>query len=115
MNLGSIGVWSGSLRRGERSAVLEASAELEALGYGTIWFPGGEHAGLAEHILAILGATRKVVVATGIISIWTHPAAEVAVEHRTITETHAGRFLLGIGISHPHVVESAGLHYQKPL
>jgi probable F420-dependent oxidoreductase len=115
MNLGSIGVWSGPLRRGERAAILKACAELEELGYGTIWFPGGEHAGLADHILSILGATRKVVVATGIISIWTHPAAEVAAEHHTITQKYPGRFLLGIGISHERVVQGAGLTYEKPL
>ena len=42
MNLGSFGVWSGALRNGARAAVLDAAAELEQLGYGTIWFPGGQ-------------------------------------------------------------------------
>src|SRR3989441_8048333 len=31
MDLGMFGVWSGALRNGERSAVLEAAAELEEL------------------------------------------------------------------------------------
>jgi probable F420-dependent oxidoreductase len=115
MQLGSIGVWSGPLRRGERSEVLEAAAELEELGYGTIWFPGGEHAGLADHILALLQRTRRVVVATGIVNIWTHPAAEIAAEHHAITSAYPGRFLLGLGISHQHVVEGSGLVYQRPM
>src|SRR3977135_2999092 len=115
MNLGTIGVWSGALRNGERSAILDASAELEDLGYGTIWFPGGAHEGLAEHILAILGRTRRVVVATGIVSIWTHPAAAIAAEHHAITQAHPGRFLLGVGISHRRVVEGSGLKYVRPL
>ncbi|HEY0583636.1 MAG TPA: LLM class F420-dependent oxidoreductase, partial [Chloroflexota bacterium] len=73
MQLGTIGVWSGVLRNGERAAVLEAAAELEELGYGTIWFPAGPPDGLAEHIQAILDHTRHAVVATGIVNIWTHP------------------------------------------
>src|ERR1700704_5333132 len=115
MDLGSIGVWSGTLRNGERSAVLDASAELEELGYGTIWFPGGQHEGLAEHIESILQRTRRVVVATGIVSIWTHPALEIAAEHHAITHAHPGRFLLGVGVSHQPAVERSGLTYARPL
>jgi probable F420-dependent oxidoreductase len=115
MDLGQFGVWSGVLRNGERTAVLEAAAELEELGYGTIWFPGGQHEGLAEHITSILQHTRRVVVATGIVNIWTHPAAEVAAEHHAITQVYPARFLLGLGVSHQHVVERSGLHYQKPM
>jgi probable F420-dependent oxidoreductase len=115
MDLGLFGVWSSALRNGERAAILDAAAELEDLGYGTIWFPGGQHEGLAEHISSILQRTRRVVVATGIVNIWTHPAAEVAAEHLAITRAHPGRFLLGLGVSHQHVVERSGLHYQRPL
>jgi probable F420-dependent oxidoreductase len=115
MELGPIGGWSGALRRGERQAVLEASAELEDMGYGTLWFPGAQHEGLADHIQAMLAATRKVVVATGIVSVWTHPALEIAAEHHAITRGYPDRFLLGLGISHQRVVEGAGLAYQKPL
>src|ERR1700694_245627 len=115
MDLGLFGVWSGALRNGERSAVLDAVAELEDLGYRTIWFPGGQHAGLAEHISSILQRTKRVVVATGIVNIWTHPAAEIAAEHRAITQAYPGRFLLGLGVSHQDVVERSGLRYQRPL
>jgi probable F420-dependent oxidoreductase len=115
MDLGRIGVWSGALRNGERSAVLDAAAELEDLGYGTIWFPGGGHAGLAEHIESILQRTQRIAVATGIVNIWTHPSAEIAAEHHAITTAHPGRFLLGLGVSHQGVVERSGLTYERPL
>jgi probable F420-dependent oxidoreductase len=115
MDLGVFGVWSGALRNGERGAILDAAAELEVLGYGTIWFPGGQHDGLADHISSILEHTRRVVVATGIVNIWTHPAAEIAAEHHAITQAHPGRFLLGLGVSHQHVVERSGLRYERPL
>lgn len=115
MDLGRFGVWSGALRNGERGAVLDAAAELEELGYGTIWFPGGQHAGLADHIMALLGRTRRAVVATGICSIWTHPASEIAAEHRAITQAHPSRLLLGLGVSHERVVAASGLTYERPM
>ena len=115
MQLGSVGVWSGALRNAERGAVLEAAAELEELGYATLWMPGGRHEGLAEHLQAILERTRRAVVATGIVSIWTHPAAAIASMHHMLTQAYPGRFLLGVGISHQHVVQGAGLQYDKPL
>src|SRR5229473_1901641 len=115
MDLGLFGVWSPTLRTSESSAVLESAAELEELGYGTIWFPGREHEGLAEHIESILQRTQRVVVATGIVNIWTHPAAEIAAEHHAITTAHPGRFLLGLGISHQPIVERSGLKYERPL
>ena len=78
IGLGRIGVWSGQLRRGDRERSLEAIAELESLGYGTIWIPGGtgpEFFAIADGSLA---ATRQIVIASGILSVWTNPATEVA-------------------------------------
>lgn len=41
MDLGRLGVWSIGLRQVADPAVPGAAAELERLGYGTIWFSGG--------------------------------------------------------------------------
>ncbi|MDE3075181.1 MAG: LLM class F420-dependent oxidoreductase, partial [Chloroflexota bacterium] len=75
----------------------------------------GGHEGLADHISALLDATKQVVVATGIVSVWTHPAEEIAAEHDSIRKAHPDRFLLGLGVSHASVVERAGLQYRRPL
>ncbi len=115
MHLGRIGVWSGTLRNSDRAAVCEAAAELEELGYRAIWFPGGGHEGIADHIAAILAATRSAVAATGISNIWTHPAPDVAREYQQLNAQYPERFLLGLGISHQNVVERSGLTYEKPL
>lgn len=114
MQLGSIGVWSRSLRRGGPE-MYEAAAELEELGYTALWFPGGAHEGLDEHIRKLLGATRRAVLVTGIVSIWTHPAERIAAMHHELTQAYPDRFLLGIGISHQRAVEGAGITYEKPL
>jgi probable F420-dependent oxidoreductase len=114
MQLGPIGVWSGVFRQ-DKPEVLKAAAEIEELGYGAIWMPGGQYAGLSDHLQNLLKATRRAVIATGIVSIWTHPPAATAAMHAALEGAFPDRFLLGIGISHQRVVEGAGLTYQKPL
>src|SRR6266542_1438202 len=113
MELGQIGIWSSQLL-GERAGAVEAAAELEELGYGTLWMPN--RPGLFERARDILDATSRVVVATGIASIWTHPPAGVAAAHHEITGAHPGRFLLGLGVSHAHLVDrDRPGRYSRPL
>jgi probable F420-dependent oxidoreductase len=115
MDLGRIGIWSAALRNADRDSAASAARELEQLGYGAQWFPGGPREGVTEHISALLEATRRVPIATGILSIWTHPAGDVTRDYFDWERRFPGRFLLGIGISHSHVVERAGLTYEKPM
>jgi probable F420-dependent oxidoreductase len=113
MELGRIGVWSPQFY-GERAEVMDAAAELEELGYGTLWFPNRPH--IFERARELLDATRRVVAATGIASIWTHTPAEAAEAHHEISQAHPDRFLLGLGVSHPHLVDrDAPGRYSKPL
>lgn len=109
---GAIGVWSPQLREGDAHDVAEAAAELEQLGYGTIWVPGREHADLEERLGLLLSATERITVATGIVSIWTHPAEATAALHARLTSEFPGRLLLGLGVSHAPAV---GDSYRKPL
>jgi len=116
IGLGRIGVWSGRLRRGDRERSLEAIAELESLGYGTIWMPGGtgpEFFAIADESLA---ATRQIVIAAGILSVWTNPATEVAAARASLADRYPRRFLLGLGVSHAHLVErQTGRHFEHPV
>jgi len=93
---------------------MEAAAELEELGYGALWFPNGR--GMFERARDLLEATRRVVVATGIASIWMHSAEDAATAHHALAEAFPGRFLLGLGVSHAHLVdrEEPG-RYSRPL
>ena len=109
---GEIGVWSPQLREGDAHDVAEAAAELEQLGYGTIWVPGREHADLEERLRLLLSATERTTVATGIVSIWTHPADATAALQARLNSEFPGRFLLGLGVSHAPAV---GDRYRKPL
>jgi probable F420-dependent oxidoreductase len=109
---GEIGVWSPQLREGAARDVAESAAELEELGYGTIWVPGREHDDLEERLHLLLSSTQRITVATGIVSIWTHPADATAALQARLTSEFPGRFLLGLGVSHAPAV---GEKYRKPL
>src|SRR6202034_4404880 len=79
VKLGRLGIWSGELRfLRDRGAAVAAVVELEEMGYDAIWLPGGTGTGtpIFDVLDEILNATRSVVVASGIISIWVQDAAE---------------------------------------
>ncbi|MGW2329921.1 LLM class F420-dependent oxidoreductase [Streptomyces sp. NPDC001700] len=109
--LGKIGIWTAALRVTEsRSAqeVSEAAAELETLGYDALWFGGSPS---ADQAATLLQATNRITVATGILSIWDHEAAQVADRYAAIDAAHKGRFVLGLGVSHSAL---AGERYKRP-
>jgi probable F420-dependent oxidoreductase len=118
MRIGGVGVWSGELRRHEDEAAAgAAAAELEALGYSALWFPGGQGGPVLEAADRLLRATERVPVATGILNVWMHDPAEVARDRARLAEAHPDRFLLGIGIGHRSAVDAKfdpGT-YRKPL
>ena len=83
--------------------------DIEALGYGAIWAGGSPPAEL-EWIDPILEVTDSLVLATGIVNIWTAAAGPVADSFHRIEKAYPGRFLLGIGVGHPE----AHTEYKKP-
>lgn len=119
MDIGRIGIWTfgTTMIEGQPwSALAEAAAEIDELGYGAIWFPearGGET--MATSAL-LLGATKKVVIAPGIANLYARDAGAMAGGQRLLCEAYPGRFLLGIGVSHrPAVEQLRGHTYGPPL
>lgn len=112
--LGHYGVWASQLALVPADRARSAAAQIESLGYGTIWV--GEAAGreALTHAGILLDATEEVVVATGIANIWARDAQAMINGARTLAEAHAGRFVLGIGASHAPLVERRGRQYGKP-
>lgn len=65
---------------------------------------------------SLLRGTTTIVVATGILNIWVHTAAEVAARRHDLEHRYDGRFLLGLGVSHAPLVDPDGTGlYRKPL
>ncbi|MFJ7327719.1 LLM class F420-dependent oxidoreductase [Streptomyces cyaneofuscatus] len=109
---GRVGIWSSALHGSRtddagRKAIAEAVAELEELGYGTLWIGGSPS---PDDAAAVVSATRTATVATGILNIWGHTAEEVAARIATVEEAARGRFVLGLGVSHGPLVPQ----YAKP-
>jgi probable F420-dependent oxidoreductase len=102
VNLGRIGIWR------SRRLGLEAAAEIEALGYGTLWIGGSPS---TEQVRPALEATSTIPIATGILNVWQHEPAEVAAGTAALRREFPGRFLLGIGIGHPEATSE----YRAPL
>jgi probable F420-dependent oxidoreductase len=115
MQLQRIGIWARELRVGDEGVRREAAAELEQLGYGTLWFPGSAGDDSMACARVLLDATERVTVATGITNIWTEGPEGVAAAHGELTGTYGDRFLLGLGISHARLVNRIEERlYRKP-
>lgn len=112
INVGRVGVWAVS-RFMQGPAAIDAAAELDELGFGALWLGGAS--GDLRLVSDLLGATRRLVVATGIVSVWTEPASTTARAYAEVSSAYPDRLLLGIGASHKHVVERATeQRYERP-
>ncbi|MEU9290412.1 LLM class F420-dependent oxidoreductase [Streptomyces sp. NPDC048275] len=108
--VGRYGVWSVGLRSEEpaqRGEIAEAAAELQELGFGAAWLGGSSG---VRHAVPLLDATSRLVVATGIQSIWQYEATDTAARIAEVDAVHPGRFLLGLGVSHAKLADQ----YRRP-
>ena len=115
LNLGHVGAWSHLDGRAAGEAAAFAR-RVEELGYGTLWVP--ETVGREPFVsLALLaGATSSLRLGTSIASIWARDAQAARMSALTLSEATHGRFILGLGVSHPHLAQRLrGHHYDKPL
>jgi probable F420-dependent oxidoreductase len=115
MELTGVGVWSSQLRYGDPSESAEAAAELDDLGFAALWIPdvGGP---VFDAVGRLLAATKRTVIATGILNLWMHSASDVAASYAALTAEHGDRFLLGIGVSHAPLIDADRPgRYRKPL
>jgi len=94
---GKVGIWTFALDRHPATALQDAVAEIEELGYGTLWFGEGFGRDAVSQAWLALGASRTMTVATGIASIAVREPRAMAAAERALGEAHPGRFLLGLG------------------
>jgi probable F420-dependent oxidoreductase len=115
MELSGVGIWSSQLRYGDPSESADAAAELDELGFTALWIPdvGGP---VFDAVSGLLAATKRTVIATGILNLWMHSAGDVAESCAALTAEHGDRFLLGIGVSHAPLIDADRPgRYRKPL
>ena len=105
MELGSYGVW----RRKDQISP-ELARQIEKLGYGAIWV-GASPMGDLSPVGDLLGATHRIVIATGVVNIWATPAEEAATAYHRFADAYPDRFLLGVGTGHREQAKD----YHSPL
>ena len=115
LDLGRLGVW-GHLDSLTAPEAIVYATRAEELGYGTLWVPetvGREPIAL----LALLaGATDAINLGTSIINIWGRDAQAARMAALTLAEASSGRFVLGLGVSHPHLAgKLRGHQFERPL
>lgn len=110
--LGRVGIWAMELRFGDPGVAVEVAAELEELGYGALWIPGGIDDAVLGDVDRLLSATRRIALCTGIINVWKQPAEGVAAWWNGQPADRQARTLLGLGVSHGPLI---GETWSKPL
>ena len=88
---------------------------LESLGYHELWLPeiaGREPFATCGYLLA---KTARIKISSGIANVYAHDADSAAQAANTLAEFSDGRFSLGLGVSHPVLVEPRGHQWVRPV
>jgi probable F420-dependent oxidoreductase len=115
VNLGRAGVWLGPMANLPARDLRAAVAEIQQIGFGTIWLGESVAREPFAGAAVILAATNHVTVATGIANIYARDATAMMNGARTLAEAWPSRFVLGIGVSHIPLVEARGHQYERPV
>ncbi len=112
---GRFGLFLGSVAGQAAAVERQVVADMEELGYGTVWY--GEAIGREAfaHGAILLAATSRIVVASGIANIWARDPQAMATGARALAEAWPHRFVLGLGVSHAPMVERRGHRYDRPV
>lgn len=104
MTLGKLGVWAALDGQSANDAAAFAK-RVEAWGYGALWIPEGFGREVFTASSWLLANTQKLVVASGIANLYGRDGMSTAAAQKGLNEAYAGRFLLGLGVSHIPMVE----------
>jgi probable F420-dependent oxidoreductase len=100
-----VGLWTPALEALPGPGAQDVAAELDELGFGSLWLPEAYGREAFTGAQALLAATRRMVVGTGIASIYARGAMATNGAARLVEALAPGRFVLGLGVSHKAPVE----------
>ena len=115
VELGRFGVWSWAPAGAPAAVMREVVPEIEELGYGALWWPEAIGKECFSTAAMLLQWSERLVVASGIASIYARDPTAAANGARALGEAYPGRFVLGLGVSHSHAVVARGHEYLRPL
>src|SRR5208282_186595 len=106
------GYWAG----GPPPGVLDAIAEAEALGFDSIWTAEAYGSDCLTPLAWWGASTKRLKLGTAIVQMSARQPAATAMAAMTMDHLSGGRFILGLGVSGPQVVEGwYGMPFEKPL
>jgi F420-dependent oxidoreductase-like protein len=106
------GYWAGGPPPGAADAVLEA----ERLGFDSIWTAEAYGSDCLTPLAWWGAATERLQLGTAIVQLSARQPAATAMAAMTLDHLSGGRFILGLGVSGPQVVEGwYGMPFAKPL
>lgn len=86
----------------------ELAQRTEKLGYKTLWYPEVyDYEAMAQGAF-LLSQTSTLTVANGIANIYARDAMAAAQGYNTLNKLYGNRFVLGLGVSHPVMLEVRG-------
>ncbi len=113
---GTVGLWSLEHAWVDPARVGDLALEVEAMGWPALWIDESWGREALTGAALWLAPTTRLVVATGIASIWARDAVAAANGSRTLSASSGGRFVLGLGVSHRPLVERMRGHdYDRPV
>jgi probable F420-dependent oxidoreductase len=113
--LGGIGVWTW-LDAFKAPEAASFARKIEDWGYSALWIPEAVGRDPFALIAYLAAHTTKLVLCTGIANIYARDAMTMKAIRKTVAELAPGRFVLGLGVSHSHLVTNQrGHEYRKPV
>lgn len=114
-NLGKLGVWTWFDHLGGDDAV-SMVRRIEDWGYSALWMPEAVGKDPFSQIGYFAAITDEIIFATGIANIYARDPMSMKSIHKTLSLLAPNRFVLGIGVSHSHLVSGQrGHEYKKPI
>jgi probable F420-dependent oxidoreductase len=113
--LGPLGVW-GHLPALPAPELRPFTARAAELGYGAMWVGEGAAREPFALLAAVAEASGGMTLGTSIVNIYGRDPMASRMAAMTLHELTGGRFALGLGVSHVHLVQKLRGHaYEKPL
>ena len=108
-NLGPLGVWS-FVDALDATGAAEFARRLETWGYGALWVPEAVGRDPFAIIAWMAAHTTTLVFCTGIANIYARDPMTMKGIRKTLGEMAPGRFVMGLGVSHAHLVQKVRGH-----
>ncbi len=107
--IGRLGVWTWLDGMSAEQAAVFAQ-RIEAWGYTALWIPEAVGREPFSFIGYLAAQTSKLVLATGIANVYARDPMTTNAVRQTLGELAPGRFVMGLGVSHGHLVAGVRGH-----